>query len=106
MRTIILFAIVFASSTSAQEHDFDLTIENFTKSSCCSRTVVKIKNTTQRSYRSVSVDCVFKDKNGRAIDIGLANIRDLSAGETAYEKAGITQSAGVASVSCSVVRAY
>lgn len=79
-------------------------IERFTTDGRTGEAIIKFHNTGSDLVEWMTVDCAFLDKDGVAVDTGIAIFRDIGAGETAYEKAG-TMSGGLAeTVRCRVSR--
>jgi hypothetical protein len=98
-----LAAGLSACTAAANAGGFDIQIDNFTADGIA-EVVMKVTNNTGRDASNVFIDCVFMDKNQKAIDIGKALISSIPSGGHAYEKAAIPRSDGVQYASCSVVR--
>lgn len=99
-----LIAAALITSTPAWSAGFDVDVENFTADRGIAEVVMKVTNNTGADARSVFVDCVFLDKNKRALDIGKALIPAIAAGDHAYDKARIPRAEGVEFVECGVKR--
>jgi hypothetical protein len=100
----LFFAAILMASSQALSAGFDVDVENFTASNGIAEAVLKVTNNTGADARSVFVDCVFFDKNKRALDIGKALIPAIAAGDHAFDKAAITRTEGVEFVECGVKR--
>lgn len=103
MRSLLLCAALTASvPVGAQSDSFIVDVENFVADRGISKAVMKIENRTGRDAERIYIDCVFLDKDQKAIDIGKALIPFIRSGDAAYDTARIATSEGVQFVHCSV----
>lgn len=98
--SVFLAAAVVSGAANASEIDID--VENFTARNGLSELVLKVSNDTSVNFEKVYIDCAFLDKDMRALDVGRAVVRGLSAGAHVYEKASVPVSDGVAHAQCRV----
>lgn len=90
------------SAAPAAADDFNIEVENFTADRGISTIVMKVTNMTGRDVRQVFIDCVFLDKDNKAIDIGKALIPSIANEASAYDKAAIPTTEGVQFAQCGV----
>lgn len=83
---------------------FNIQVDNFYVDGGIATTVMKVTNETGADARSVFIDCVFLDKDHKAIDIGKALISAIPAGGHAYDKASAVTGDRVQFADCSVVK--
>jgi len=84
---VAVLAAILAISTAHAAERATVEVQNI-KPNCsgCKMidAVVKVTNTSGAPARSISISCALLD-NGRAIDTGVALVRNVDAGQAAYD---------------------
>ncbi|MDW9481875.1 hypothetical protein GOB57_24820 [Sinorhizobium meliloti] len=101
----LAFVLGLICATPAMADGFQIDVENFIAERGISQAVMKITNKTGKDVRQVFIDCVFLDKDQKAIDIGKTLIGFIANDASVYDKAAIATTDGVQFVQCNV-RSY
>lgn len=92
-------AYLIAAMTAAS---IDIDIQNFTAYRGISTITMAVTNNGTKTATRIFIDCVFLDKDMRAIDIGRDIVSNLPPGQTKFSQAAIPTTQGVEHAECYV----
>jgi len=91
---------LLATSGSALAQSLEVKVDNFGTSNGISTAVFRVANNGQTDAKNVRVQCVFFDKEKKAVDIGLAVLDFIPKGTTAYGKTMVASQGREDTVGC------
>lgn len=101
MRSMLaLSAVIFPLAAFASEDGLSFKVDNFATDGDRSVLTIAVTNASTRSFRAVTMSCAFMNAEGRALDIGHANVSNIQPGETAWTQASIRGYAGIEKAQC------
>lgn len=101
MRLILtLSAVLVPLFAVAAEDGLSFKVDNFSTDGDRSVLTIAVTNGTTRSFRAVTMSCAFMNAEGRALDIGHANVSNIQPGETAWTQASIRGFTGIEKAQC------
>lgn len=95
-------AVMFSFAAIAAEGSVSFNVDNFATDGNRSVLTIAVTNSTEETRRFVALSCAFMTSEGRALDVGYANVANIQPGETAWTQASISGYAGVEKAQCRI----